>query len=181
MFCLGECSSICLRLPRAGWSRTELRSDCLRNHYARGGEDGHPTIHLLAKGQLAWVFLRALISSPKLGCPVSPGVARSVSSQARLSHNCCALWTVAFRTPLKKRNLTIVLHQGGELWSVDKSSKRLTWPPEQPSFRLRWTHILPEDAHARRSLWYVLGFLFVNECRQDFLLGSSVNFKRRKL
>ena len=70
MFCLGECSSICLRLPRAGWSRTELRSDCLRNHYARGGEDGHPTIHLLAKGQLAWVFLRALISSPKLGCPV---------------------------------------------------------------------------------------------------------------
>ena len=77
-------ASICLCLPRARWSRTEVRSDCLQNHYARGGEDGHPTRHLLAKGQLIWVFLRALISSPKLGCPVSPGVARSVSSQARL-------------------------------------------------------------------------------------------------
>ena len=49
-------------------------------------------------------------------------------------HNRCALWTVAFRPSLEKRNLTIVLHPDGELGSVDKSSKRITWPAVKPSF-----------------------------------------------
>ena len=49
-------------------------------------------------------------------------------------HSRCALWTVAFRSSLEKRNLTIVLHPGGELRGVDKSSRQLTWLVVQPSF-----------------------------------------------
>ena len=51
--------------------------------------------------------------------------------------NRCALWTVAFRSSLEKRNLTVLLHPGGGLGGVDKSSKRRTWPAVQPGFRLR--------------------------------------------
>ena len=40
-------------------------------------------------------------------------------------HNRRALWTVAIRSSLKKRNLTIVLHPGGEMRSVGKSSRWL--------------------------------------------------------
>ena len=62
-------------------------------------------------------------------------VAAEIAELFRLALR-CALWTVAFRSRLEKRNLTIVLHPCGKIRSVDKTSKRLTWPAVQPVFCL---------------------------------------------
>ena len=105
-----------------------------------------------------WVPRRLLevdLLKPNLRIVSTDSMGTSFTMQKMISiyiHNRCALRTFAFRSSLEKRNLTIVLHPDGELGSVDKSSKQLTWPTVQPSFRLRKTHILPEDAPARRSL-----------------------------
>ena len=105
-----------------------------------------------------WVPRRLLevgLQKPNLRIVSTESMGISFSIQKMVSiyiHNRCALWTVAFRSSLEKRKLTIALHPGCELVSVDKSSKRLTWTAVQPSFGIRLTHILPEGAHAPRSL-----------------------------
>ena len=85
-------------------------------------------------------LLEVGLQKPKLRIVSTDSMGTPFTMQKMISiyiHNYCALWTVAFRSSLEKRNLEMVLHPGDELGSVDKSSKRLTWPAVHPGFRLR--------------------------------------------
>ena len=54
-----------------------------------------------------------IVSTDSMGTPFTMQKMMSI-----YIHNRCALWTVALRSSLEQRNLTIVLHPGGEFRRV---------------------------------------------------------------
>ena len=79
------------------------------------------------------------LQKPNLRIASTDSIGTPFTMQKMISiyiHNRCALWAIAFHSSFEKRNLTIVLHSGGELRSVDKSSNRLTWNQVFASGRL---------------------------------------------